>query len=73
VFKDAKGQEGISSEIPFSLEPLGAQSYAFTLNAPVIAGKYILQAIAVPGDDSNHPTISHRDVSVLPEATKAAD
>jgi hypothetical protein len=73
VFTDAKGQEGTSSEIPFSLEPLGAQSYIVTLKAPAIPGKYTLQAIAASEDDRNHPTISHRDVSVLPETTKAAD
>jgi hypothetical protein len=73
VFKDAQGQDGVSSEIPFSLEPLGAQSYTVTLNAPAIAGKYTLQAIAASEDDRNHPTISHRDVSVLPETIKAAD
>jgi hypothetical protein len=73
VFTDAKGQEGISSEVPFSLEPLGAQSYTFTVNAPAATGKYTVEAIAAPEDDSSHPTISHRDVSVLSGTTKAAE
>lgn len=59
----------VTREIPFSLAPLGADSFVITLDAPLTAGKYTLEAIASPADDREHPTISHRDVTlILPEA-----
>jgi beta-galactosidase len=62
VFTDAEGKEGASEEIPFSLAPLGAQSYTVSLKAPNAPGNYSLQAMAAAEDDVTHPTISHRDV-----------
>jgi hypothetical protein len=62
VFTDAAGNQATSQEQPFSLAPLGAQSYTVTLKAPSAPGSYSLQAIAAPEDDNTHPTISRRDV-----------
>jgi uncharacterized protein YfaS (alpha-2-macroglobulin family) len=64
VFMDADGKEATVHEEPFSLAPLGAQSYTVTLKTPAVSGKYSLRAIAVPEDNSAHPTISRRDVLV---------
>lgn len=64
VFVDSGGKEAASTEVPFSLDRLGAQSYTITLKTPALAGKYTLQAIAAAEDDSAHPTISRRDVTV---------
>jgi beta-galactosidase len=61
-FTDAGGKEAAAQDVPFSLAPLGAQSYLVTLKAPAAAGQYSLQAVASPEDDRDHPTISHRDV-----------
>ena len=69
VFTDAAGKETTAAETPFSLAPLGAQSYTLTLQTPV-SGVYSLQATATASDDSAHPTISHRDVVVRDSATK---
>ena len=62
VYTDAEGKEAEAGEVPFSLEPLGAQSYLISLKAPAAAGKYSLRAIASPDDDRDHPTVSRRDV-----------
>jgi beta-galactosidase len=62
AFADADGKEAASEIVPFSLEPLGAQSYMVTLKAPAAPGQYSLQAVASPDDGRDHPTISHRDV-----------
>ncbi len=64
VFIDAAGKEAAVEEQPFTLSPLGAQSYTVTLKTPGAPGSYSLQAIATPEDDSTHPTISRRDVLV---------
>jgi len=64
VFTDAQGKDAAAVEMPFSLEPLGAQSYTLSLPSPAAAGSYTLQAIATPADDSVHPTVSHRNVTV---------
>ena len=64
AFSDANGQETVSEDVPFSLAPLGAESYLVTLKTPTAPGKYVLQAVATPADDSGHPTISHRDTIV---------
>jgi hypothetical protein len=61
-FTDAAGNESAAEEVPFSLGPLGGESYVVNLKAPETPGSYSLQAIATPTDDSGHPTISHRDV-----------
>ena len=61
-FKDAAGKEKAVKDVPFSLAALGAESYTVTMKAPEAPGKYSLQAIASPADDSFHPTISYRDV-----------
>jgi hypothetical protein len=62
AFIDAAGKDSAATEIPFSLAPLGAESYLLTLKTPAAPGSYSLQAIATPADDNGHPTISHRDV-----------
>ncbi len=64
VFIDAAGKETADEEQPFTLSPLGAQSYTVTLNTPAALGSYSLEAIATPEEDSTHPTISRRDVIV---------
>lgn len=62
VFTDATGKELAAEEQPFTLSPLGAQSYTVTLKAPGVPGSYLLQAIATPQDGSTHLTISRREV-----------
>ncbi len=64
VFTDEAGREAAAEETPFSLAPLGAQSYLITLKTPSVLGNYSLQAIATPEDESAHPVISHRDINV---------
>jgi len=64
VFTDAQGKDAAAVEMPFTLEPLGAQSYTLSPPSPAAAGSYTLQAIATPADDSVHPTVSHRNVTV---------
>jgi hypothetical protein len=68
VFTDAAGKDIAAEETAFTLAPLGAQSYTITLKTPAVPGKYALQAIAASEDDSAHPTISHRDVTVQIDA-----
>ena len=68
VFMDAAGKEAAGEEAPFSLAPLGAQSYTIPLRSPAMPGRYSLQAIATAEDDNAHPTVSHRDVVVQPGA-----
>jgi hypothetical protein len=67
-FSGADGKAAAAENLPFSLAPLGAESYVMTIKAPALSGKYTLQAIAIPADDSGHPTISHRDVVLEPPA-----
>jgi beta-galactosidase len=62
VFTDPKGIEAAATTLPFSVPPLGAQSYTALLTAPVGPGHYVLQALAAPQDDAAHPTVSTRDV-----------
>ena len=64
VFTDAQGKQAAAEELAFSLAPLGAQSYTIALKTPAAAGAYTLEAIASPQDDSNHPTISRREVTL---------
>jgi hypothetical protein len=61
-FVDSDGKAAVVEEVAFSLAPLGAQSYTMTMKAPVLPGKYSIQAIAAAEDDKEQPTISHRDV-----------
>ena len=70
VFTDAAGKEAAAEEEPFSLAPLGAQSYSMTLKAPAAPGEYSLQAIATAEDELTHPTISRRDVTVRAAAAE---
>ena len=65
-FTDAAGKEAAAEEVTFSLAPLGAEAYLVTMKTPAVPGAYSLRAAAVPADDSNHPTISHRDVVLEP-------
>ena len=70
-FTDLRGQAAAVVEMPFSLAPLGAQSYQTVLTAPAEAGSYVLQAIAAADDDATMPTISSRDVKLqIPAASK---
>jgi len=62
AFTSVDGKSTDSQEVPFSLAPLGADSYTITLKAPATPGKYTLEAIACPADDKDHPSVSHRDV-----------
>jgi len=62
-FTTPEGREAAALEVPFSLAPLGAQSYEVTLKTPDAPGKYLLEAIATAAG-SDHPTISHRDVTL---------
>ena len=64
AFSDVNGARAAAQERPFSLPPLGAQSYSIELKSPVSAGSYVLQAIAEPADDATHPSISSRDVTL---------
>jgi len=63
-FADTQGRAAAVVEMPFSLAPLGAQSYQAVLKAPAVAGTYVLQAIAAD-DDKSRPTISSREVTLL--------
>jgi hypothetical protein len=67
-FTGADGKTAAAEELPFSLAPLGAESYTVTMKTPALPGKYALQAVAAPADDSSHPTISHRDVELIAPA-----
>ncbi len=68
IFTNAAGNSS-ATEMPFSLPPLGAQSYTIPFQAPA-PGAWTLRAIATPADDAAHPTISHRDVVVQDSASK---
>jgi beta-galactosidase len=68
MFTDARGQPVVEQDLPFSLAPLGAQSYSMELKAPAGVGPYSIQAIAVPDDDQSHPIISTRVVRVVKDA-----
>jgi hypothetical protein len=61
-FINDAGKEVAGDEVPFSIEPLGAETYTITMNAPDVTGSYSLRALATPVDDTRNPTISHRDV-----------
>lgn len=68
-FVDAAGKETAFTELPFSIEPLGAETWYLEMKAPEAAGSYSLQAVATPDDEPGNPTISHRDV-MLEAVTK---
>jgi len=70
VYANSDGKERASAEQPFSMAPLGAQTYVIELKAPDAAGSYTLQAVASAEDDSAHPTISSRNVAVRAAAAK---
>jgi hypothetical protein len=61
-FIDETGNEIAGEEVPFAIEPLGAETYTIAMKVPGAAGSYSLRAIATPADDTSNPTISHRDV-----------
>jgi hypothetical protein len=69
VFTDASGKEITARETEFSLPPLGAQSFAMTVQAPA-AGAWSLEAIASASDDAAHPTVSRRNVVVRDSVPK---
>jgi hypothetical protein len=60
----AFAKEIAAKGLPFALAPLGADSFAITLKTPEALGKYSVQAIAIPADDIDHLTVSHRDTIV---------
>ena len=62
AFTSLDGKSAAVQEVPFSLAPLGAESYVISLKAPGTPGKYTLEAIASPADNKDRPTVSHRDV-----------
>lgn len=62
-FVAENGEEVLRAEKPFVLAPLGAQTYALTLDAPRRAGRYLLRATADAGG-SEGPTISRRKVRI---------
>lgn len=64
VFTAPDGKQTSAEDVPFSLAPLGAESYTVSMNTPKAAGKYSLQAIASPTDDADQPTISQRNVTL---------
>ena len=70
TFTDATGKETAAGQLPFSIAPLGAETYTITLNPPGAPGSYSLQATATPADDINHPIISHRDVELQAPTAK---
>lgn len=49
-------------EIAFRVDPAGSQSYTLALQAPGAAGKYSLNAVALPNDAAEGTVTSHRDV-----------
>ncbi len=61
-FVGSDGQSAASGDVPFALSPLGAQSFTIALKAPQTPGKFTVQAVATPNDDTAHPTVSYRDV-----------
>ena len=65
TFKDAAGKDAASASLPFSLPPLGAQSYLLQIKTPSAFGDYSLDATATADGETNHPTTSHRDVTVI--------
>jgi len=67
-FIDEDGKETAGDEVPFLIEPLGAETYTITMKVPDVPGSFSLQAVATPVDDSGNPTISHRDVVLKPAA-----
>ncbi len=69
-FVDAAGKEIAGDEVPFSIEPLGGETYTFAMKVPDVAGSYSLRAVATPVDDSGNPTLSHRDVVLKVAETK---
>ena len=69
-FTDAAGNEAAAEELPFSMLPLGGDSFVFTLKAPLAPGEYTVQAVATPVDDAGHPTVSRRNVTLEAEQKK---
>ena len=63
-FSNIGGKEMAADELPFALAPLGADSFTITLKTPEALGKYLVEATAIPADDKEHPTVSHRDTIV---------
>jgi beta-galactosidase len=61
-FTDAGGKEAVAEDLPFSLARLGAQPYVVSMKAPATPGNYSLQAIAIPEDDKDRPTISGKEI-----------
>lgn len=64
VFVDAADRRVDVGETPFSLPPLGAQTYQATVTAPAAPGDYRLEAVAVPDDAPDHPVASRRTVTL---------
>ena len=62
VFTAPDGKQTAAEDVSYSLAPLGAESYMVSMKTPGTPGKYSLQAIASPAEDTSQPTISQRDV-----------
>jgi hypothetical protein len=69
-FVDASGKQIAAHEEPFSIDPLGANTWYLQVQVPGAPGSYSLQAVATPDDDTANPTISHRDVVLEAAAQK---
>ena len=65
-YVDEHGATATRTEEAFHMQPLGAESYNLTLAAPILPGKYTLQAKAIPMDDATDATLSRRWVSITP-------
>ena len=60
------GKEALSHELPFSISPLGQQTYRFDLVVPESPGNYLLKAAAYrKGKEDRDPTLGRRKVSIV--------
>ncbi|MEW5979770.1 MAG: hypothetical protein AB1898_28570 [Acidobacteriota bacterium] len=66
AFVGEDGEEASRVERPFAIPALGAHTYAFVLQVPRHAGRYILNATATAADELARPkpTISRRKVRI---------
>ena len=65
-FLDGAGTRATKADGAFYLEPLGADSYNITIAAPAKQGKYTLRATATSTDAVSTPTLSRRQVTIVP-------
>jgi hypothetical protein len=71
VFENEKGETLLRKTTPFSVGPLGQQTYYVDVEVPQATGKCMLKAIAEPDDPHfGGPTMSRRHVKLTVEAKK---